>query len=83
MGRLGAALLATVAITIVLWLCAAIVVWLDSVIPAPAMGIVAVGVFVIAVVGDVIYDALRQRPSADERYALARREALARGDDQL
>ncbi len=83
LGRLGAALIATVLLTFTIWLCAALVVWLDSVVPAPVMAAVAVIIFVIAVGGDVIYDELRRRPDAQQSYAEARRTAMARGDDEL
>ena len=82
LGRLGAALIATVILTFAVWLAAAVSVWLNSVVPAPAMAAVAVCIFVIAVAGDVIYDELRQ-PRGPRTYAEARREALTRGDDEL
>ena len=84
LGRLGAALIATIVLTFTIWLGTALVVWLDSVVPAPVMAAVAVVIFVVAVGGDVIYDELRNRPRPDNfNYEEARRAALARGDDEL
>lgn len=83
LGRLGAALIATVVITFTVWLISALVIWLDSAVPAPVMALVAVAIFVIVVVGDVIYDMIQNPADVGARYDRARREALARGDDQL
>ena len=83
LGRIGAALLISVALTGIIWLVGAIVIWLDSMIAAPLMMVVATILFAVSVAGDAVYDWLKQREEKRNLYDAERYAALLRADDEL
>jgi len=82
LGRLGAALLAGVALGALIWVLSAILILLDAVVPWEIAAQWAVVIFVLTLAGDWAFDTYQTHQKRNA-YELARRAAMARDDDEL